>query len=143
MTPPPIPATYPTLLDLPAPHLPTYPREAFVAEKFQAMMQHGRLTTRLKDFWDVATLARAFPFDGETLREALVATLGNRGTRPGHETPEALRPDYYQTSALIEGWQRFLDQAQPKGSIPRDFGAVGETIMAFLLPLWDSIVARA
>ena len=59
---------YPTLLDLPAPRLWTYPRETVVAEKLHAMVEHDALNTRVKDLWDVACLARRFAFSGEVLR---------------------------------------------------------------------------
>ena len=59
---------YPTLLDLPAPRLWTYPRETMIAEKFHAMASLGDRNSRVKDLWDVACLARRFAFDGESLR---------------------------------------------------------------------------
>ena len=40
---------YPTLLDLPAPRLWTYPRETLVAEKLDAMVRLGTTNTRVKD----------------------------------------------------------------------------------------------
>ncbi len=57
-------ADYPTFLDLPAPHLRVYPRETGVAEKFQAMVYLGMANSRLKDFYDLWTLADV-DLDGE------------------------------------------------------------------------------
>ena len=54
VSPAPVDQDYPTLLDHPAPRLKTYPREAFIAEKFDAMVRLGPMNTRIKDFWDVA-----------------------------------------------------------------------------------------
>jgi len=51
-------ADFPTLLDFPAPHLRTYPRETVIAEKFEAMVRLGIVNTRMKDFYDVWQLAR-------------------------------------------------------------------------------------
>lgn len=45
--------TFPAMLDLPAPCLRVYPREAVVAEKFQAMVLLGLANSRMKDFYDV------------------------------------------------------------------------------------------
>ena len=81
-------AAYPTLLDQPVPRLWTYPRETFVAEKFEAMVRLGPTNTRMKDFWDVAALAARFDFDGETLRTALDETFQRRGTAHTEELPE-------------------------------------------------------
>ena len=86
---------YPTLLDLPAPRLWTYPRETAVAEKLQAMVQRGPMNSRVKDLWDVACLARSFAFDGKTLRTAIAETFRRRGMTFGSRRPEALRKDYY------------------------------------------------
>jgi len=44
------------LLDQPAPHLRSYPRETVVAEKFQAMVMLGLANTRLKDFYDIGAV---------------------------------------------------------------------------------------
>ncbi len=63
---------YPTLLDHPAPRLWTYPRETFVAEKFETMVRRGPANTRMRDFWDVAALAHHFqpmPQRGEFPRQ--------------------------------------------------------------------------
>ena len=48
--PPPIDARYPVLLDSPHPRIRVYPREAVVAEKLHAMVTHGELNSRYKDF---------------------------------------------------------------------------------------------
>ena len=72
--------TYPTLLDMPAPTLKAYPRETVVAEKFQAMVMLGIANSRMKDFYDLWTLARQFEFDGQVLSEAIRATFDRRQT---------------------------------------------------------------
>ena len=41
---------YPTFLEQPAPILRQYPREAVIAEKYQAMVFLGELNSRMKDF---------------------------------------------------------------------------------------------
>lgn len=43
---------YPTLLDLPAPHIRSYPPATVIAEKFQAMVALGVLNGRMKDYYD-------------------------------------------------------------------------------------------
>jgi len=64
---------YPTLLDFDAPRLHTYPRETVIAEKLQAMTVLGMANSRMKDFYDIWTLARLFDF--ERLQPTLVNTL--------------------------------------------------------------------
>ena len=73
ITPAPREMLFPTLLDFPNPVLRTYPRETVVAEKFEAMVRLGLSNSRLKDYWDIWTLARSFSFDGPVLAEAIAA----------------------------------------------------------------------
>jgi predicted nucleotidyltransferase component of viral defense system len=70
----------PVLLDLPAPRLRAYPRETIIAEKFQAMVALGRANSRMKDYYDVWVLARAFDFNGDSLPRAIAATFARRNT---------------------------------------------------------------
>lgn len=51
---------FPVLLDFPAPHLKSYPRETVVAEKFEAMVKLGMLNSRMKDFYDLWILSESF-----------------------------------------------------------------------------------
>lgn len=58
-----------------------YPRETVVAEKLEALATLGILNSRLKDYYDIALLARAYPFSGTDLVRAIVATFRNRELR--------------------------------------------------------------
>lgn len=88
ITPPPVETDYPTLLDMPAPRLRTYPRETVVAEKFEAMVKLGLANTRMKDFYDVWLLAQEMSFDGAILSAAIAATFERRNTElwPGKKS---------------------------------------------------------
>ena len=81
---------FPPLLDFPAPRLRAYPRETVVAEKIEAMVHLGMANSRMKDFYDVALLARRFDFDGELLTRAIRATFERRKTPLPSTTPVAL-----------------------------------------------------
>jgi len=94
VTPAPGEITYPTLLDLPAPMLMAYPRETVVAEKFQAMVMLGIANSRMKDFYDVWTLARQFEFSGPVLCSAIRATFERRKTALPVKPPLALLPEF-------------------------------------------------
>lgn len=56
-------STCPVLLDLPSPHLRVYPLEAVIAEKLHAMVALGMANSRMKDYYDVWMLTRAFALD--------------------------------------------------------------------------------
>jgi hypothetical protein len=103
--------TYPTLLDFPAPVLQTYPKETVIAEKFEALTALGLLNSRLKDFYDLALLARLYPFDGEQLVEAIIATFRHRGTTIETE-PVGLTAAYYGDPARAVQWRAFVRRSR-------------------------------
>ena len=71
---------YPAILGHPAPELRAYNRETVIAEKFEAMVRHGVMNSRMKDFWDIRLLSRQFDFDGKPLATAIVGTYSTRHT---------------------------------------------------------------
>ncbi len=131
---------YPTLLYHPAPLLWTYPRETFVAEKCEAMVRLGRSNSRLRDFWDIAVLARHFAFDGETLSTAIGETFRRRRTALSKDVPEALQPAFYEDSMRAGRWQEFQRQVERQGYGPARFVDLGEELRRFLGPLWDALI---
>jgi hypothetical protein len=80
----------PTLLNLATPRLKAYPREAVVAEKFEALVKLGLANSRLKDFYDLWYLVTRLPPKPDRLVAALVATFSRRATPLPVETPAAL-----------------------------------------------------
>ncbi len=139
ITPARIEADYPTLLDFPAPRLWTYPRETAIAEKFDAMVRLGLANTRMKDFWDVAALARHFSFEGETLRAAIADTFTRRQTPHTLEMPEPLRPAFYSEAARVALWEAFQTRAGGADG-PSRFDDAGEVVRSFLGPVRESLV---
>ncbi|HEX9775102.1 MAG TPA: nucleotidyl transferase AbiEii/AbiGii toxin family protein [Actinomycetota bacterium] len=131
-------AQYPTLLDAPAPIVWTYPRETFVAEKFEAMVRFGATNSRMKDFWDVAAVAGRFAFAGETLAEAVAQTFERRGSSI-MDLPVALRPAFYQERERVQRWEAFQQTVSDQTDVPARFDAVGEIVRAFLGPVRESV----
>ena len=82
VTPAPQSVAFPTLLDLPAPDILAYPRETVVAEKLEAMVRWSLTNGRMKDYYDLAQLARRSPRPLEPPSGA--------GARPSR--PNCLRP---------------------------------------------------
>ena len=140
VTPGPQERDYPTLLDLPAPRLWTYPRETLIAEKVQAMVRHGASNSRVKDLWDVSCLARRFAFDGETLRTALAETFGRRGTSFGRERPLALLPVYYEDAVRVRRWQHLKRQVGANADGPTALDDAREELQRFVGPVYDSLI---
>lgn len=131
---------FPTLLDHPAPRVWVYPRETSIAEKFEAMVRLGSLNSRIKDFWDVAALARHFAFDGDALRTAMDETLRRRRTALGGERPEALRPAFYEDPMRARLWQQFQREVEAGGRGPTRFVDAGEELRSFLGPVCDGLI---
>ena len=131
---------YPTLLDLPVPRLWTYPRESLVAEKFHAMASLGDRSSRVKDLWDIACLARRFAFDGETLRTAIKETFRRRQTTFAGERPVALLPGYYRDTVRSQQWQVLLKRMETDADGPALLVDAGEELGRFLGPVCDSLI---
>jgi predicted nucleotidyltransferase component of viral defense system len=98
----------PPLLDFPAPRLRAYPRETVVAEKLEAMVKLGMANSRMKDFYDIAVLARRFSFDGELLTRAIRATFERRKTPLPTTTPVALTATFAEDSMKRTQWSGFV-----------------------------------
>jgi len=107
-------ADYPVLLPFPAPHVRIYPREAVVAEKFQIMVALGIANSRMKDFADVWSLARAYRFDGRTLGDAIEATFARRKTRCRPNRRLLSRTSSRPTAPSRRSGERFYDGAGSK-----------------------------
>jgi hypothetical protein len=133
VVPAPIRQTYPALLDHPAPDILVYPREAVVAEKVEAIMSLGVITSRMKGFYDVYSLASSFAFDGVSLCQAVRATFRRRGTPfPGSE-PLVLAPDFLAAHERQTQWRAFLRRGRLDA--PVDVSEIGRLLRDFLGPV--------
>ncbi len=131
--PAPIDMELPVMLDLPAPKLRTYPAEAVIAEKFQAMVHLGIANSRMKDFFDIWMLSRDRAFKIIQLRRAMVATFGRRKTLLPGAVPTALTETFLRDPEKIKLWKAFLKRIQlPDGHA--ELEEVGNAIAAFLMP---------
>lgn len=141
ITPGPQAVTYPTLLDFPAPQLNAYPRETVVAEKFQAMVQLGMANSRMKDFYDVWTLARQFEFEGTALCAAIRATSQRRQTELPATTPLALTPEFSTDRNKAIQWSAFLRKGRLIES-PPPLEEVVALLASFLMPPTLALVSN-
>jgi hypothetical protein len=114
------------------PHIQGVSRDA-VAEKFQAMVKLGMVNSRMKDFYDLWFLSQKFPFEGELLSKALIATFDRRKTLLPKEAPLALTPEFYEDSAKQKQWKAFID----KGNLRAEKKPLSELVaivQGFLMP---------
>jgi predicted nucleotidyltransferase component of viral defense system len=101
----------PVLLDFPAPALRAYAPETVVAEKLHAMVEHGIVNTRLKDYYDVWWLMERKMLDDALLVAAIVATFTRRKTPVPSSTPPALSDAYATDATKEKQWAAFCLRA--------------------------------
>jgi len=138
VTPEPQTVVYPTLLkDFQAPTLRVYPVYTVIAEKYQAMVILGQANSRMKDFYDLAVIARRTALDGVTLAAAIAATFARRQTPLPTEHPLALSSQFSEDPAKLRQWQAFLN----KNSITAT--SLAYTVSLLSLLLWPPTEATA
>jgi predicted nucleotidyltransferase component of viral defense system len=124
-------AELPTILDYPAPQLLCYSRESVIAEKFHAMVQLGKLNSRIKDFYDVWLLSRLFNFEAGVLTEAIHKTFEQRETILTEDV-FAFTDEFIQSKTAQ--WNAFRKRLNQK-SIPESFNEIVKTVELFISPL--------
>jgi len=137
--PSPVRIDYPTILNLPAPHLYGYSKESVIAEKFEAMIKLGLLNSRLKDFYDIWFLSQQFDFDGQTLAAAIKKTFSNRGTQLPSQL-NTLTDHFAQDPSKKAQWRGFIRKNILK-NVPEELSEVVSGIADFLGPVIDTLTA--
>jgi predicted nucleotidyltransferase component of viral defense system len=98
---------YPTLLDLPAPQVRSYPPASVIAEKFQAMVALGVINGRMKDYYDLWAIPRAIEIAPNDLDAAIRATFERRETAVPSERPPGLSSEMSEDSAKQRQWRAY------------------------------------
>ena len=134
ITPAPIEAQLPTMLDLPAPKLLTYPRESVIAEKLEASVSLGMANSRMKDLYDIRRLSNEFSFDGEPLSDAVANTFKHRGTKLPDGKPLVFTTEFFNNDNKKKQWSAFC--AKNKDYVEEiPLQTVCEEIATFLSPV--------
>jgi len=128
---------YPVLVGMAAPELLMYPVETVVAEKLEAAVKLGMINSRMKDFYDLLVIFRAFPYDDGTLAHAIAGTFARRGTPLPRNVPPGLSDDFGSDPAANRLWREFLKRMQLVNE-PTDFSEVIRTVRE---RLWPTIMA--
>lgn len=140
VSPEPEEAQLPSFLDFPSPQLRVYPVYVVIAEKFQAMVMLGIANSRMKDFYDIKTIASTMGLDGQILLDAVKATFERRKTDITTEALYVFSDEFKQDKDKQTQWAAFLNKnGLEKGSNFSDI--VGE-IQSFLEPVYQSIAAQ-
>lgn len=128
IVPKPIEVEYPAMFEFPPPLIRAYPKETVVAQKLEALTMLGTVNSRLKDFYDVALLARLYAFDGAVLAEAIHATFRNRGTMV-EANPVGLTEAFFADPGRAVQWSAFVRRGR-LGS-DRDLTAIAGEVRRF------------
>lgn len=124
---------YPTLLEFPAPSLQAYTRESVIAEKLETMVKRGMVNSRMKDFFDIWTLADQFSFKSDALAKSIKATFKQRGT-PLNTSPECFSEAFIVDSVKNSQWNAFIRKNHIRHST-LSLKEVVSRIAQFLLPI--------
>ncbi len=139
--PPPGELTFPVLLPAEAPRLRAYPPEAVVAEKLHAMVLLGIANSRMKDFYDLCTIAECFSFDLRALARSVRATFERRRTAVPTDRPFAFTPEFLEDGTKRVQWQAFLKRIGIETDLT--LSQAGERIREFLLPVLQAATTES
>jgi hypothetical protein len=106
-----------------------------VAEKTEAMVQLGLVNSRMKDYYDVWVLMRGFEYDGELLKQAVVATFTRRKTGLPAAVPPGLSDEFAVDRQKQTQWIAFLRRTHAQAPTELDLEMVVGQVRRFLLPL--------
>lgn len=129
---------YPTILDGSPPHLRAYPRETVVAEKLEAIVSIGMANSRMKDFYDLITLARNFEFTGPGLSTAIRETFRRRRTVLPTERPLGLSDEFASDASKRTQWSAFI-RRQSIMDAPSELADAIALVRAFVEPVLMSV----
>ena len=136
MYPPPQSVRVETLLDHNAPEVFAYPLQAVVAEKLEAIVSVGMVTSRMKDFFDLYTIASSRRFSRKVLSDSIQATFHRRAAHLPDEIPLVLSEDMPKDSAKQMQWSAFVRRiVRYPSELPLD--AVVSRIRDFTRIIWD------
>ncbi len=126
---------YPRLLeDFPPANIRAYCPETVIAEKLEAMVRFGDLTSRIKDHYDIWALSRTFSFSKTALLSSIVSTFRRRGTALASSMPVALTSDFASRRDKQAQWDGFLRRTTPTLT-PPSFAEVLGDLRRFIEPI--------
>jgi len=125
------------LLGFPMASVRAYTPYTTISEKLEAVVLLGQANSRTKDYYDLAMLPRALPFDGETLAEAIRRTFARRHTPIPVEPLEGLADSFADVPLQATRWRAFLEKNLLKAAGTDLLGVVAG-IRKFAQPVLDA-----
>ena len=129
VTPQPVYATFPRILDMTPFSLQMYPPESVFAEKLEAIVSRGLPNSRMKDYYDLFVLIRDQMVLAESVLQAVANTFERRKTILPISCPIGLSQAFAQDATKIAQWNGFLKKS---GLAAGDLAGVIAVIRDFL-----------
>jgi len=101
------------------------------------MLQWYELTSRMKDFYDIAYLAHTFDFKGNRLQEAVSRTIKTRGTI--FESDSLDKISQLVNEPVIQVRWRHFQKIMPENKL--SFPEIMQTINIFLRPVCEALIS--
>lgn len=127
---------FPVILDSPVPKILCYSRESVIAEKFHAMVKHGMINSRMKDFYDIWLLSRLFTFERQTLEKAIRLTFEHRDQKIPSEIIAFSDVFIEAKQTQWAAFRKRLDQEY----LPEEFSSIVRLIQDFLVPVISNLI---
>jgi hypothetical protein len=105
------------------------------------MVMLGMVNSRMKDFFDLWTLAMQFEFEGKPIAEAIQATFERRQTDLPTSAPLALTAEFTEDDGKTKQWSAFL----LRGNLQQEnltLLKVAELLNNFLMPPTRAITRK-
>jgi predicted nucleotidyltransferase component of viral defense system len=131
--------SYPTLLDMEAPRIRTYPPATVIAEKFQAMVALGIANSRMKDYYDLWAIPKTVAISDAELDAAIAATFARRETPIPTERPPGLSADFTGDETKRRQWRAYADSIELSSVSIEE---IIEAIWALVGPCCERLAAR-
>jgi len=120
---------YPSMLDMEAPRIRTYPPAAVIAEKFQAIVALGVINGRMKDYFDLWAIPQAVALPDSELDAAITATFERRGTPIPDGPPPGLSDAFLSAADKEAQWRAYA----------RSIRLEGVTLDAVVADIWKRL----
>ena len=130
-------ATFPSLLDFPAPQIRCYHQLTVIAEKFEAMVKLGNFNSRMKDFYDIWNIIQHEEIDGAELQKACVATFEHRNT-PFNLDDYFFSEEFTRSPDKQIQWTAFIRKQGLEATAPNRFEIVIKRLQSFFLPMIEA-----
>ena len=121
---------FPVLLDeMPIPNLLAYNAETAIAEKYEAIVNLGFTTSRMKDFYDIYYLIKHHNLNLEVLKEAIIIVFQNRGTDI-NKRHLIYTEEYVNDAINNKQWESFIKRIEVSTKV--SFGDCIESIKGYI-----------